>query len=70
MERGWQFLPAGGLLELAGVTTWITNEESFMPYADIGFEIPVYLASADVQGGLLFGLGAILTSYGVIQMKK
>jgi len=62
--------PIGGILEVAGLLTLLTNEESLAPFADLGIELPVFLGSADIQGFGLLIFGSALTGYAVFQMKK
>lgn len=70
MKLGLQTVVLGGILEFTGIFTLLTNEESILPYMDLGFEIPVYLVSADIQGGLLFVTGSALTLYGIMQIQN
>lgn len=69
MKPEFIYLQIGALLELAGILTVLTNEESIFPYADIGFEVPVILLSADVQGIGLFVVGSAVTLYAVKLMQ-
>ena len=64
------YLQVGALIELLGIVTLITNEDSILPYADLGFEIPVVLFSADIQGVGLFVAGSALTVYSIYLMKN
>ena len=70
MEVEYSFLSIGGLLEVTGLLTLLTNEESIAPFADLGLEIPVILGTADIQGFGLLILGSALTSYAIFRMKK
>jgi len=70
MKRGFQYFPIGGFIEVLGFLTLFTNEESVLPYLDLGFEAPVYLISADIQGVLLIALGSLVTGYGILKMSR
>lgn len=69
MNLNFLYLQVGSLLEIAGLLTFFTNPESVTPYVDLGFEVPVLLLSADIQGAVLFLLGSALTLFTVYQMK-
>jgi len=64
------YLQAGALLEILGLFTLFTNPDSILPHVDIGFEIPVILLSADIQGFSLFLIGSLVTLYGIFELKR
>lgn len=70
MRIEYSFLSAGGLLELIGIFTLLTNEESIAPFAELGLQIPVYIGSADIQGFGLLILGSILTTYAIFRLQR
>lgn len=69
MKQEFLYLPVASLLEILGVLTWITNETSIFPTADIGFSVP-YLISAEIQGFILLLAGAAITLYAIKKLSS
>ncbi len=69
MKQGFLYLPVASVLEILGVLTWITNETSVFPTADIGFSVP-YLVSAEIQGFVFLISGAAITFYAIKRMSE
>ncbi|WP_414836440.1 hypothetical protein [Candidatus Nanohalococcus occultus] len=59
--------PVGSVLELLGALTLITNEGTFAPQVELGFNVPA-LIPADIQGVLLLLAGAGITFYSIMDM--
>lgn len=64
MERA--LLPAGSVLELAGILTLLTNESLIGP-VDVGIQVPAVLP-ANIQGFGLLAAGFALIMYAIYQM--
>jgi len=60
----------GTVLEIIGLLTLVTNEESLLPYANLGLEIPVILGSADIQGFSIFLIGGLISTYSIYQLSE
>ncbi|MFO7793494.1 MAG: hypothetical protein R6V35_00775 [Candidatus Nanohaloarchaea archaeon] len=70
MNKGLMILPFASVLEFFGVLTLLTNESSFLPVIDLGFQIPVFLVSANIQGVSAFIMGSMATFYAVTNMDQ
>ncbi|MFB6216021.1 MAG: hypothetical protein ABEJ72_03510 [Candidatus Aenigmatarchaeota archaeon] len=69
-ELGYRLLlPAGSLLEFAGILTLITNDGMLMENVGIGFTVPAVLP-VEFQGIGLLMAGGGLTVYGIMNMKR
>jgi len=68
MRQEILYLILGGILELLGVLTLISNPDSMIG-TDIGFQIPA-LVSPDIQGIGLLLVGGALTTSGILIMKR
>jgi hypothetical protein len=56
-------------LEILGVVTLLTND-GIVPSLDLGFSVPVYIISSDIQGFGLFLAGSMTTVIMVLQKTK